>query len=454
MKGRLVILGDSLLDRDIEGTVDRLCPDAPVPVVDDPRARSRPGGAGLAATIAARAGREVVLVTAIAPDEAGAELRRLLDEAGVEVIALPHRGSTVEKIRVRADGRTLLRLDRGDGDPGTTEASSTAISAMRRATVLVADYGRGVTGVAALRDGLASARKVVWDPHPRGSDPIASCALVTPNRREAGLAHTAGIAEVSSRARDLAREWRADAVAVTLGAGGALLASALGVPLAIPAPHVAAGDACGAGDCFAASAAGMLADGATAAEAVSVAVAAASSFVAAGGAAGFGVSPAVELAMRPALGIEQAHRVIAETRAQGGRVVATGGCFDVLHAGHVASLRAARALGACLIVCLNSDASVRRLKGPTRPIVSEQDRAEVLGALSFVDAVVLFDGDTPEAVLRELRPDVFVKGGDYEIAELPEARLVRSWGGEAVLVPYIAGYSTSRLLEEMHRRAG
>jgi rfaE bifunctional protein nucleotidyltransferase chain/domain len=155
-----------------------------------------------------------------------------------------------------------------------------------------------------------------------------------------------------------------------------------------------------------------------------------------------------------AAGIEHAHRVIADTRAKGGRVVATGGCFDVLHAGHVASLRSARALGGCLIVCLNSDVSVRRLKGQSRPLVSELDRAEVLGALSFVDAVVIFDEDTPEAVLRELRPDVFVKGGDYEIAELPEARLVRSWGGEAVLVPYVAGYSTTRLIEEMHRRAG
>jgi rfaE bifunctional protein nucleotidyltransferase chain/domain len=325
---------------------------------------------------------------------------------------------------------------------------------MRRATVLVADYGRGVTAVGSLRDGLATARKVVWDPHPRGSEPIESCALITPNRREAGLAQTAGVAEVSARARELAREWRARAVAVTLGSGGALLASVLGVPLAIPAPHVAVGDPCGAGDCFAATAAGMIADGATTAEAVSVAVAAASSFVASGGAAALGLTSATELVAPMAAGIEHAHRVIADTRAKGGRVVATGGCFDVLHAGHVASLRSARALGGCLIVCLNSDVSVRRLKGQSRPLVSELDRAEVLGALSFVDAVVIFDEDTPEAVLRELRPDVFVKGGDYEIAELPEARLVRSWGGEAVLVPYVAGYSTTRLIEEMHRRAG
>jgi rfaE bifunctional protein nucleotidyltransferase chain/domain len=145
--------------------------------------------------------------------------------------------------------------------------------------------------------------------------------------------------------------------------------------------------------------------------------------------------------------------MIAETRARGGRVVATGGCFDILHAGHVASLRAARALGGCLVVCLNSDASVRRLKGPSRPVVAERDRVEVLTALACVDAVVVFDEATPEALLRELRPDVFVKGGDYELAAMPEAQLVRSWGGEAVLVPYLEGYSTTSLLAEA-RRAG
>jgi rfaE bifunctional protein nucleotidyltransferase chain/domain len=192
------------------------------------------------------------------------------------------------------------------------------------------------------------------------------------------------------------------------------------------------------------TAASVLADGASAAEAVTAAVNAASAFVAAGGASG---TPAAD-----------PHRdlatVIAETRARGERVVATGGCFDVLHAGHVASLRAARALGGCLIVCLNSDTSVRRLKGPSRPLVNERDRMEVLGALEFVDGVVIFDEDTPEAVLRRLKPDVFVKGGDYELAAMPEAQVVRSWGGEAVLVPYLDGYSTTSLLEEAMRRAG
>lgn len=283
---------------------------------------------------------------------------------------------------------------------------------------------------------------------------MPGCRLVTPNRAEAGLMLAASIAEVSVRARQLARQWRADHVAVTLGASGALVASALGEPLAIPAPQVGLGDPCGAGDCFAMTAAGLIADGASAGEAVSGAVGAAAAFVAAGGAAQALREPDRRAVAHQPVGLGHAARVIAETRARGARAVATGGCFDLLHAGHIASLRAARALGGCLVVCLNSDLSVRRLKGSSRPVVAERDRAAVLGALSFVDAVVVFDEETPEAVLNELRPDVFVKGGDYDLAAMPEARLVRSWGGEAVLVPYVDGYSTTGLLREAQKRAG
>jgi len=452
MTGRLIVVGDLLLDRDIEGSVERLCPDAPVPVVEEPDARARAGGAALAATIAARAGRPVTLVTPIARDAAGGELRSLLDEAGVDVVGLPSEGPTAEKVRIRADGRTLLRLDRGGRARTAIDASSLDPGLFASHTVLVSDYGRGITAVSDVRAAVASSRGgVVWDPHPRGAEPVPRCALVTPNRTEAALPANAGVPEAAARARELARRWKADGVAITLGSAGALLSSSLGSPLAIPAPRVSSGDPCGAGDCFAATAAGMIADGATAAEAVSVAVAAASAFVAEGGAAASGGDVRRGTAGR---GIEHAYGIIAATRARGGRVVATGGCFDVLHAGHIASLRAARALGDCLIVCLNSDASVRRLKGPSRPVVCERDRAEVLAALSFVDSVVVFDADTPEDVLAELRPDVFVKGGDYELAEMPEARLLRSWGGDAVLVPYVDGYSTTGLLEQVHRRAG
>ena len=138
--------------------------------------------------------------------------------------------------------------------------------------------------------------------------------------------------------------------------------------------------------------------------------------------------------------------MIAAVRATGGTVVATGGCFDLLHAGHIATLRAARDLGDCLVVCLNSDDSVHRLKGPARPLVPAQDRVRVLLALECVDAVVVFDEDTPETVLRRLRPDVWAKGGDYAGSELPEAAALRSWGGQAVVLPYVEGRSTTSLV--------
>jgi rfaE bifunctional protein nucleotidyltransferase chain/domain len=146
--------------------------------------------------------------------------------------------------------------------------------------------------------------------------------------------------------------------------------------------------------------------------------------------------------------MDTADAVLARVRAQGGTVVATGGCFDLLHPGHVHTLQAARALGDCLVVCLNSDASVRRLKGPQRPVVAQDDRAAVLNALGCVDAVTIFDEDTPAAILDRLRPDLWVKGGDYAAADLPEAAALAAWGGRAVVLPFIEGRSTTRLIEE------
>jgi rfaE bifunctional protein nucleotidyltransferase chain/domain len=207
----------------------------------------------------------------------------------------------------------------------------------------------------------------------------------------------------------------------------------------------ATGDPCGAGDAFAAAATVLLAGGSVTGEAVAGAVAAASTFVARGGAAAWDAATAWDGDELPAaVGVEA---VLARVRAAGGTVVATGGCFDLLHPGHVATLRAARGLGDCLVVCINSDDSVRRLKGPSRPLVSAPDRARVLEALEFVDAVVVFDEDTPAEVLDRLRPDVWAKGGDYAGAELPEAAVLARWGAQPVVLPYLDGHSTTALVE-------
>jgi D-beta-D-heptose 7-phosphate kinase / D-beta-D-heptose 1-phosphate adenosyltransferase len=483
MSGPLVVLGDTMLDRDLDGRVERLAPDAPVPVVDEPDERCRPGGAGLAAALAAREGRrEVVLITALADDPAGRELANLLAGAGVRVVDLGLRGPTPEKIRVRTDGRSLLRMDRG-GEPGAVgtlgEDGLRALTLAR--AVLVADYGRGVAAQPGVREVLrrAPARvPVVWDPHPRGATPVAGVRLATPNRAETDRlvpgVRGDSLAAVATRARAVMESWQAAGVAVTLGSRGALLLGGAGPPLLAPARPVPGGDPCGAGDSFAATAAMLLADGAVPSEAVVGAVGAASAFVAAGGAAswnqqggearaGDGRRGAAHRAGRRAasgshepagaIGWERAEAVVAAVRARNGTVVATGGCFDLVHAGHVATLRGARELGDCLVVCLNSDASVRRLKGPDRPLVGQADRASVVASLACVDAVVVFDEDTPEAALDRLRPDVFVKGGDRALSDLPEAALLASWGGQAVILPYLPDRSTTRLMEEVARRA-
>ena len=448
----LVVVGDALLDRDLVGRVERLAPDAPVPVVSEPDRRSRPGGAGLAAVLARRDGRGVVLVTALALDPAGGELRALLSAAGVEVVDLGLDGRTPEKVRVRAEGRSLLRLDSG-GSPGPvgalTDRARAAISGA--AALLVADYGRGV---ASALSGVPARVPTVWDPHPHGREPLPEVTLATPNGAEAttfaGPPPAPGLAGRTAQARALRRRWRAGGVAITLSASGALLVGDEDVPpLVVPAPPVPCFDPCGAGDRFAATAAGLLADGALPSEAVTSAVAAASAFVAAGGASTVVLDDAAPADASPGA---TADDVVRRVRAAGGTVVATGGCFDLLHAGHVSVLQAARSLGDCLVVLLNSDASVRRLKGAGRPLVPQEDRAAVLRALECVDAVAVFDEDTPVAALRRLRPHVWAKGGDYALADLPEGEVLTEWGGQAVVLPYLAGRSTSAIVAEAGRR--
>ncbi|WP_234811392.1 PfkB family carbohydrate kinase [Mycolicibacterium elephantis] len=443
----LVIVGDSMLDVDIEGRATRLSPEAPVPVVDTERVWQRPGGAGLAAVLAARAEHDVVLITAVGDDADGRALTDLLAHAGVTVLALPMSGTTVCKTRIRAAGQSMLRLDHGTGVAAGNAVPNPVAAVLARArAVCVADYGRGVTahqGIRELLTRVADDVPVVWDPHPRGAVPTRGCALVTPNEAEA-----AGNSPGSLR-----RLWDAGAVCVTLGGRGALLATENG-NVHIPVPgcttHAGAGDTCGAGDRFAIAAAQALGAGADAHAAVVAAVDAASRFVAAGGAVGVSTAASVDgnhsAAGETEVITDDVAIVREQIRRSGGTLVATGGCFDLLHTGHIRLLRQARQLGDTLVVLLNSDASVRALKGPRRPVMAAVDRARVLAALACVDAVVIFDETSPERALDQLRPDIWVKGGDYTEADLPEADVVRRHGGEVVLLPTVAGYSSSNLI--------
>ncbi len=485
----LVVVGDALLDRDVTGTARRLCPDAPAPVLDELTETRRPGGAALAALLAARDGGPVLLVAPFGTDPGSAAVRALLEPA-VTVTPVPLCGPMPDKARYRAGGQTLLRADGPAGRPGP--ASEAALAAIGAAgTLLVSDYGRGVTADPRIRAALAVRAAhvpLVWDPHPSGADPVAGTRLATPNHGEALAAAgldprdmdtdgrtAAGSAPVvrsaALAARRLLDRWPADGIAVTLGHRGALLAQGGPAPLLVPARPVPDVDSCGAGDQFAAAAALALAHGALPSEAVTAATRAAASFLAAGGVASLrpGAGPAATGRIQErggtALSAADNHSAadpappVALARAvhaAGGTVVAAGGCFDVLHTGHVRLLQTARTLGDCLIVCLNSDDSVRRRKGAGRPVNQAADRAAVLRALNCVDAVLIFAEDTPEAALRRLRPDLWVKGGDYHGQDLPEAALLGSWGGQAVTVPYLAGRSSSRLVAmgAQHRQPG
>ena len=476
---RIVVVGDVMLDVDLAGEATRLSPDAPVPVVDISAEKRRAGGAGLVARMLAEDGWPVTLVTVLGDDDAGRQLAEHL--AGVQLVSGPSGAPSPVKTRVRAGAHPVVRFDVGCARPPVPDATPAMLSAIEQAAVIVvADYGRGLAAnpqLRALLDRLATDVPIIWDPHPAGPEPVPGVAVVTPNLEEATKAAAAAavdsgraailpaapaVPDADAHAGHLAgllrEHWGSRAVLVTRGGRGAVLVHGDGhAPRQIPVPRVEAGDPCGAGDRLAAGLAVHLLAGRDLPEAARLAVHEAADFLAAGG-----VSALPEPAPRSGDGMPgldprapnpnsldplpgDALLLARAIRDRGGTVVATGGCFDLLHAGHVRALAAARAMGDCLVVCLNSDASVRRLKGPGRPIIGEQDRAELLLALACVDAVMVFDEDTPEAVLDRLRPDLWVKGGDYQGGRLPEADLVESWGGRCLTVPYHPARSTTGL---------
>jgi D-beta-D-heptose 7-phosphate kinase/D-beta-D-heptose 1-phosphate adenosyltransferase len=480
---RIVVVGDVMLDVDLSGEATRLSPDAPVPVVDVSGVRRRAGGAGLVTRMLAEDGWPVTLVTVIGDDDAGRQLKEHL--AGVRLVAGPSGYPSPVKTRVRAGSHPLVRFDQGCEKTPVPDVNPAMLSAVEQAgVIIVADYGRGVAANPRLRELLTRlARKVpvIWDPHPSGPDPVPGVAVATPNLSEAVRAAQALASKDPQPAADkgaagggkdgsgdhaaeagriLLDHWRSNAVLVTRGEQGAVLLRRDGQdPLTVTAPRVEAGDPCGAGDRLAAGLAVHLLAGRSLEEAAGLAVHDAADFLAAGGVAALpdrttgpaGQEAETGVAASDPRSLKAKRRpteplLLARTvRQNGGTVVATGGCFDLLHAGHVRSLAAARELGDCLIVCLNSDESVRRLKGPERPIIGQLDRAELLLAMECVDAVLVFDEDTPEAALERLRPDIWVKGGDYKDARLPESDLVESWGGRCLTVPYHPARSTTGL---------
>ncbi len=461
---RCLVIGDVMLDVFERGRATRLAPDAPVPVITEVSETSSPGGAANVAANLAALGAGVTLLTTIGDDAAGVELLKKLDEIGVDtadVLRLPGRATVVKK-RLVADGATLARVDSGDKEPlmGAAErkfAERAAALTEDAEVVVVSDYSGGVlTQWVADALGATGHGCMVLDSKKPLRLRWRDLAAATPNHLEAQealdlpLRQDPGRVDAGAVAEALRREIGATAVAVTLAEAGAIVADEASAVL-IEGRRVADPDVNGAGDTFLAAFALALGGGSVPSVAARLGVEAATLAVARPGTAPVSLRELLQRLPEESSGSdsESLEKDLERVRRSGGKVVFTNGCFDLLHRGHLFLLREARKLGDILVVGLNSDGSARRVKGPGRPVTLEADRAELLRALPCVDHVVVFDEDTPEALIQRVKPDLHVKGGDHAGGHLIEESVVEDIGGEVVVLPLLPGRSASATIEHI-----
>jgi D-beta-D-heptose 7-phosphate kinase/D-beta-D-heptose 1-phosphate adenosyltransferase len=458
----VLVVGDVLLDRFIEGRVTRISREAPVPVLKYGAARAHPGGAcNVAANILATGGA-VTLVGLTGKDDAAAELARLLarfDRLTTSLIADESRQTTV-KTRYLSGWQQLLCIDAEDTHPlagAIRDALVAAALAALPATnaMVISDYGRGALDDGAIRALIGAARKagkpIIVDPRRANPATFAGATLITPNIEE--MAAFTGIradsdATAIAACRRVLEIADVGAVLLTRGSAGMTrVTRASEPPLYVAAETHRVFDVTGAGDTVVATLASAIAIGAPLADAVHLANTAAGIVVAKPGTA-----TALPQELRQALGAARGDGVLSLAEAAdyvrlwkglGLKVGFTNGVFDLLHRGHLHSLEQARRRVDRLVVGVNSDASVKRLKGPDRPVQDEQARAAILASLRMVDLVVVFAEDTPEALIRALAPDCLFKGADYAGGEIPGGAFVKANGGTVEFLPLLSGYSTS-----------
>ena len=461
---RCLVIGDAMLDVFERGRAARLAPDAPAPVVTNVQRESSPGGAANVAANLSALGADVTLLTAVGDDAAGDELLENLGEIGVgteDVLRLPGRKTIVKK-RLVADGATLARVDSGDREPltGAAEeelAEQAAALAEEAAVVVVSDYSGGaLTQRVADSLGATGHRCVLLDSKDLLRLRWKGLAAATPNHLEAQRAlgipveQDPGRVDAGAVGEALRFEIGAKALAVTLAEAGAVVVDEARASH-VEGRRVADPDVNGAGDTFLATFALSLGSGAGPGVAARIGVEAATLAVGRPGTAPVGFRELLQRLPEEAAdgGSETLEEDLERVRRFGGKVVFTNGCFDLLHRGHLFLLREARKLGDVLVVGLNSDDSARRVKGPGRPVTLEEDRVELLEALPYVDHVVVFDEDTPEALIRHLKPDLHVKGGDHAGDHLAEEPAVEELGGEIVFLPLLPGRSASATIEHI-----
>ncbi len=463
-QSRLLVAGDVMLDRYWYGPTSRISPEAPVPVVRILQDETRPGGAANVALNIAALGGTARLLGVVGRDDAADHLRRELSVQGIELdFEVSASEPTITKLRVLSRNQQLIRLDfeqslLRDGAFDRAQYLKRYTEALQQAQVVVlSDYGKGtLADVAQLVSAArAAGRAVLVDP--KGSDwrPYRGATLITPNlsELEAVVGECPDQASIIAKGSRLCGELSLEALLVTRSEHGMTLLVPGHEPLHLPTDAREVFDVTGAGDTVIATLGACLAAGEDFAQAARIANIAAGIVIGKLGTAS--VSPAeLRRVLRrqhedDAGVLDEADllHLVAEARTQGQVVVMTNGCFDLLHVGHVRYLEAARKLGDVLIVAVNDDASVKRLKGETRPLNPVADRMRMLAALKCVDWVVPFSEDTPARVIGRVLPDLLVKGGDYKPEQIAGFDAVTEHGGQVLVLEFHQGYSTSRLIE-------
>jgi D-beta-D-heptose 7-phosphate kinase/D-beta-D-heptose 1-phosphate adenosyltransferase len=461
----VLVVGDVMLDRYWHGAASRISPEAPVPVVKVEQIEDRPGGAANVALNIAALGARAVLVGVTGEDEAADSLRDSLTAVGVKSYfqQVAHQ-PTIVKLRVMSRHQQLLRLDFEEPFDTDAQVLQQQVEALldEVKVLVLSDYGKGaltnhqVLIQAARRRGIP----VLADPKGKDFSVYRGTTLITPNLSEFELivGRCEDESELVRRGARLMRELDLGALLITRGEHGMTLLRPDHAPLHLPARAREVFDVTGAGDTVISTLAASLAAGEELPAAVALANLAAGIVVGKLGTAAIS-APELRRAVqreegseRGVLSLEQLLIAVEDARAHGEKIVFTNGCFDILHAGHVTYLEQARAQGDRLILAVNDDASVSRLKGPGRPINAVERRMAVLAGLEAVDWVVSFSEDTPQRLLKQVQPDVLVKGGDYGIDQVVGADIVHAYGGEVRVLGLVENSSTSAIVEKIRSR--
>lgn len=462
-RAHILVVGDVMLDRYWHGGTSRISPEAPVPVVKVTQVEDRPGGAGNVALNIAALGAGASLIGVIGYDEAGSVLQNRLKAAGIRAdFQLSANKPTITKLRVVSRHQQLLRMD-FEQPFDTTDSSDFVAKAQTLIpymdALLLSDYAKGSLQDCQSLIKLAHAASVPVLVDPKGSDfaRYRGATLLTPNlvEFESVVGHCNSEQEIVEKGARLMQEFDLQGLLITRGEHGMTLLRPGQAELHLPARAREVFDVTGAGDTVIAVLAAVIASGQSVPEAMALANLAAGIVV---GKLGTATVSAPEL-RRAILGEQGSERgvvseeqlliAIDDAHASGERIVFTNGCFDIIHAGHVGYLEEARRQGDRLIVAVNSDASIRRIKGEGRPINPIDRRMAVLAGLESVDWVLFFDDDTPERLLRNIKPDVLVKGGDYRPDQIVGSEIVKGYGGSVKILGYVESCSTTAIVNKI-----